>query len=108
MNFFSTEQIASQTTMSDDPCDQFICNMDYLPGEICKIPFKGPYDISCYIPCLVSNCSIDIFEADLCPIFICKEIFTTTEQTTTAVPPPSGNNWQLILGLSIGIPGDKI
>jgi len=75
-----------------------------IPSVLCNRTFRGPFDTGCFIPCMIDNCSMEIVIADLCPIFDCTPIMTsTTEMSTTQLPPVT--NSSLILGLSIGIPG---
>ncbi len=88
--------------MAEDPCDAYECQIDMVPSVFCNTTFKGPYDLNCFIPCMISNCSVELSQADLCPFYECSEIVTTTTIPTTPTP----ENGHLVLELSFGIPGD--
>jgi len=44
----------------EDPCDNFVCHVESVPSDFCTVPVKGPYDINCWIPCAIDNCTKEI------------------------------------------------
>jgi len=44
----------------EDPCNNFDCHVETVPSDFCTVPVKGPYDINCWIPCAIDNCTKEI------------------------------------------------
>jgi len=55
----------------EDPCDKFDCHVETIPGDICTIPVKGPFDLFCFIPCMLDNCTKEVQPGNICFDFIC-------------------------------------
>jgi len=69
----------------EDPCDNFDCQVESVPSDFCTVPVKGPYDINCWIPCSIDNCTKDIEPGNTCLEFIC-----VPKPTPPGPPPPPG------------------
>lgn len=57
----------------NDPCDDYDCYIEMVTQDYCEIPTKGPFDVDCFLPCLISNCTMTYENEDLCPVTICKQ-----------------------------------
>jgi len=89
----STTQIPKLITLkrsifSVDPCDDFDCHIEIITADFCTIPIKGPYDVNCYIPCRIDNCTKEIQPGNTCYNFICEPKPGPSPPPTPGPTPP--------------------
>jgi len=89
---FLSTTLSTDAAVSADPCDNFHCHIEVVPAEYCTLPVKGPFDVNCWIPCRLDNCTKEIENGNTCLSYICEpevsptptlEVPETTFQSTT-------------------------
>lgn len=68
-------------------CGNSVCDENVVFKEVCEI-YTGAH---CNVPCDLSNCTIEIEENTLCPVWVCTDKTTTSSPWTTLTPAKSSD-----------------
>jgi len=85
---FNPETNSKKLNLTSDPCDDYDCHVETVPTDFCFLPVRGPYDIDCFPPCKIDNCTKQYQPGSTCLDYLCIPKINPIPPTPPPPPPP--------------------